>query len=105
MNWMRINRAASWVALVLAVLVIIGAWSMASAQGNNCFPREVVLTQLAEKYGETRRGVGLTNDGKIFEVWASEGGSWTATVTMPNGMMCVAGAGQAFSGEAVKPNL
>lgn len=89
----------------LLIAAILAFSVPATAQGNNCFPREAVLTQLAEKYGETRRGVGLTNDGKIFELWASDGGSWTATVTMPNGMMCVAGAGQAFSQDKVKPDL
>ncbi len=72
---------------------------------DRCFPREVVLIQLADRYHETRQSVGLTGDGKLVEMWAAETGSWTATVTEANGMTCIVAAGQSFEAFPKKPNL
>ncbi|AAV93669.1 hypothetical protein KQ247_10405 [Ruegeria pomeroyi] len=67
------------------------------AQGNNCAPRQMVLDQLAQKYGEARRGIGLVQQGSVMEVFASdETGTWTITVTLPNGMTCMVASGQSY---------
>ena len=67
------------------------------AQGNNCAPRQMVLDQLAQKYGEARRGIGLVQQGSVMEVFASdETGTWTITVTSPNGLTCLVASGQAY---------
>ena len=63
----------------------------------NCAPREQVVQQLAEKYGETRQSIGLAANDAVMEVFANlEGGSWTITVTMTNGITCLVASGQAF---------
>ncbi len=67
------------------------------APGQNCAPRPAVLEQLAEKYGETRQSIGLAAQGSVVEVFAShDTGSWTITVTMPNGLTCLVASGQSF---------
>ncbi|MCE8512140.1 hypothetical protein KBY22_05515 [Ruegeria pomeroyi] len=67
------------------------------AQRNNCAPRQMVLDQLAQKYGEARRGIGLVQQGSVMEVFASdETGTWTITVTLPNGMTCMVASGQSY---------
>jgi len=72
--------------------------SAASAQAsNNCAPRPVVLERLADGYGETRQSIGIGGNNMVIEVFASdETGTWTITVTRPNGMTCLVASGQAF---------
>ncbi len=80
----------------LGVMVLVAG--QVTAQGNrNCAPREMVLEQLADKYGETRQSIGLGANNAVIEVFAStESGSWTITATTPNGLTCLVAAGQSF---------
>ena len=70
----------------------------ADAQGaRNCAPRDQVVARLAEGYGETRQSIGLGANKSVIEVFASdETGSWTITMTAPNGITCLMASGQAF---------
>jgi hypothetical protein len=69
-----------------------------------CGPRDQVLTHLADTYGETRRSVGIANNNAVMETFASAAsGSWTITVTLPDGRMCLVASGQGF--EAVTEEL
>jgi len=63
----------------------------------NCGSRDVIVTQLAEQYGETRQAIGLGADNAVVEVFASRSsGSWTILVTTPQGLSCLVASGQAF---------
>lgn len=63
----------------------------------NCAPRDVVLQRLEQDYGETRQSIGLASRGAMIETHASrETGTWTITVTMPNGITCLIASGQSF---------
>ena len=69
----------------------------AQAQGQNCAPRQTVIDRLAEGYGESRQSIGLGAQGQVVEVFASTAsGTWTITVTLPNGMTCLVASGQAY---------
>ncbi|WP_238364087.1 hypothetical protein [Mesobacterium pallidum] len=69
----------------------------ATAQGRACGPRDAVVERLASKYGESRQSMGLGANNAVMEVFASsETGTWTITVTMPDGMMCLVASGQAY---------
>lgn len=64
---------------------------------NSCGPRDALVERLSGKFGETRRGIGLGNQNTIVEVFASDDtGSWTVTVTLPDGRMCLVASGQAW---------
>ncbi|WP_204113521.1 hypothetical protein [Shimia biformata] len=77
-------------------LMAMGA-DLAHAQGNNCAPRDVVLERLTGDFGETRRSVGLGNNNVVVEVFASEEtGSWSITVTLPDGRTCLVAAGESY---------
>ena len=76
-------------------LMVLAADQLAAQQGN-CAPRDVVLQRLAEGYGETRQAIGLGGNNAVVEVFASEVGSWTITVTLPNGVTCLIASGQAY---------
>ena len=62
-----------------------------------CAARDGVIATLAQKYGETRRGIGMAGDAQMMEIFANtDTGSWTITVTVPNGTMCLVATGQSF---------
>ena len=65
--------------------------------GQSCGARNEVIERLGVKYGETRRGLGLGAKNRVVEVFASEDtGSWTITVTLPDGRMCLVASGQSW---------
>lgn len=76
-------------------LMVLAADQLA-AQQQNCAPRDLVLQRLSEGYGETRQAIGLGANNAVIEVFASATGSWTITVTMPNGVTCLVASGEAF---------
>ena len=62
-----------------------------------CAPREVVAKHLAERFEETRRGVGTALRGtRMVELYASDGGSWSIVVTDPRGVSCLLATGEAW---------
>lgn len=92
-------------ALSLGVGALLLATSHAFAQtGRNCGDRDMIVERLAEGYGESRQSIGLGTQNRIVETYANpETGSWTITITMPNGVMCLMASGHAF--EAVSEVL
>ena len=71
--------------------------TQASAQQNNCGPREQVVERLTTIYGETRHTIGVDQGGTILEWWGSvEKGTWTILLTTPEGLSCIANAGDGF---------
>ena len=67
----------------LWALIIAGLVLPAHA-APQCATRDVVVAELATKYSETRRGMGLGANNTIMELFASDAtGTWTITVTRP----------------------
>ncbi len=80
-----------------AALVLAVTTDVAAETRRNCGPRQIVVERLAEGYGESRQSMGLGANNAVIEVFASaETGSWTITVTSPNGLTCLVASGQAF---------
>ncbi len=78
-------------------LMVLAAQQVAAQQSRNCAPRDTVIERLADRFGETRQSIGLGSQGSVVETFASDTtGSWTITVTMPNGMTCLVASGQSF---------
>ena len=92
-------------ALSLGVGAMLLAAQHAFAQTpRHCGERAQVVNRLAEGYGETRQSMGLGSDNSVIEIFASEEtGTWTITVTLPNGMTCLVASGQAY--EEVEEDL
>ncbi len=86
--------------MVLGLMVLAAGHVAAqtSAQANrNCAARDKVLETLANKYGETRQSIGLGANNAVVEMFAStETGTWTITVTTPEGLTCMVASGQSF---------
>ena len=77
-------------------------------QARTCAPREEVIKRLTQTYGETRQGIGIARRGAVMEIYASDqSGSWTITVTLPDGMTCLVASGQAYEAmaETLPPNV
>lgn len=95
------------VVAIIAALIIAAMAFAASAQNmSNCAPRDVVIQRLADGFGETRQSMGLGANNSVVEVFASlESGTWSITLTSPNGLMCLVATGQAFEAlaEALPP--
>lgn len=69
-----------------------------------CAEREQVIATLEERYGESVRGRGLASQNRIIEIFASEEtGTWTITMTMPNGMTCLMTSGQHYETVSALP--
>ena len=76
----------------VTVTLLAGA---AGAAGSACGARGQIVERLASHFGETRRGIGLGTRNRVLEVFASdETGSWTVTVTLPDGRMCLVASGR-----------
>jgi hypothetical protein len=84
--------------MTMALGLMALAASQVAAQANrNCAPRQMVLERLAERYGETRQSIGLGANNAVIEVFAStDTGTWTITVTTPEGLTCLVASGQSF---------
>ena len=87
---------------ILGLSFGIGAMLLATQHAyaqstRNCAERAQVVSRLADGFGETRQSMGIGRNNTVVEVFASdETGSWTITVTLPNGMTCLLVSGQAF---------
>lgn len=60
-----------------------------------CPPRDFVLGQLAQRYGEAPIAFGVTSTGGLVEV-LSNGNTWTIIVSMPDGTSCMVAAGEGW---------
>ncbi len=75
-------------------LVALGIWLCA-------IPAEAQLaTRLDQRFDEKLTGVGITSDGLLLEVFASNDGSWTILVTRPDGHSCIVSHGTDWQGLA-----
>jgi len=90
-------------ALVLATMAGFALPPAPAGAQMVCGKRADIISQLSERYGETRRSMGLAEGRGVVELYASEEtGSWTILMTNPRGIACMMAAGQSFEIEPVK---
>jgi hypothetical protein len=62
-----------------------------------CGPRDKIVAVLAKSYGEARTGIGLNGEDRVMEVFVNaRTGTWTITVTLPDGETCLVATGEHF---------
>ena len=62
-----------------------------------CGPHDQVIKALGDKWGETRRGLGLLPNGRVLEIFANDDlGTWTIIATDPALVTCLIASGQAW---------
>jgi hypothetical protein len=82
--------------LPLAALAVCFCTSANAQQPAQCAPRDVQVQQLTERYGESPVAMGLSAVG-VVEYWANPStGTWTVTITRPDGILCGIIAGLDF---------
>lgn len=88
----------------LALALILAA---APAAAITCLPQADLYATLSAEYNEAPQMQGLSGDGKLMQLWASEAGTWTLIVITPQGQACVVGVGGDFmdARQRPKPNL
>jgi hypothetical protein len=64
---------------------------------SNCAPHNVIMETLADRYGESRVGIGLDSAGSVVEIWTGHNGTWTITVTAPGGLTCLVAHGGEYT--------
>lgn len=80
------------IALLSALGSLLLVPSDAAAQAT-CGPRDQLVKLLADQYKEDPVGMGLAQPGQVLEVFASQAGSWSMVMTMPDGKACLIAAG------------
>ena len=81
---------------VVSLLLTLAAPAAAQQLGP-CAPRADAVAKLAAGYGEVQAGIGLGAGGRsVVELYVSESGSFTILVTQPNGLACIAAAGDGW---------
>jgi len=91
----------------LATLAITATClAVPAAAAEKCLPTPEAYERLTNDYGEERKGYGVTDSGAVVEFWSGEK-SWTAFVTLPNGISCMMASGVDWGYDPVKegPNL
>ena len=69
-----------------------------------CGPHDAMADNLAEKYGDTVKVMGVTPDKMLMEVYVNEtSGTWTAAMTTQAGISCYAAIGA--EAKVIKPGV
>lgn len=91
-----------WGALV-ALALILGSVVPAGAQTSvPCGKRQVIVDELDRGYGEKPVAIGLSGDGLVIEIFASDSGTFTILVTRPGGPSCVVAAGEGWESRSAE---
>ncbi|MEM9129931.1 MAG: hypothetical protein AAGA97_09460 [Pseudomonadota bacterium] len=62
-----------------------------------CAPRDALIEVLETRYGETVVAIAMSAGQGVLEIWANhETGTWTATLTRADHVMCAVGYGDSF---------
>ena len=85
-------------ALSFGLVAMLAATQASQAQTQNrCAPRAAVIERLASAFSETRQSIGMAANGTVVEMFAStDTGTWTITLTRPDGVTCLVADGHGF---------
>jgi hypothetical protein len=83
-------------ALSFGLAAVLAATQIAHS-APQCDSREAVTALLADRYGETRRAVGIAGEAAVMELFAADStGTWSITMTLPDGRTCLMASGSNF---------
>jgi hypothetical protein len=86
---------------VVCMVLLMGMVGEVQAQVQSipivCSPAELQSNILRQKFKEESIAYGVTNSEKLMELWLSkENDTWTITVRMKNGKLCLVAAGSGW---------
>jgi hypothetical protein len=102
----KADRMTRFASLFIAPLALLVLPAMADAQTARtiCAERDQIVGTLTGYFGETARSWGMGPAGRIVEIFASdETGTWTITVTAPDGTTCLVASGNSWEDLARSP--
>lgn len=82
--------------LLMTGLLIFGATPGSAQSTAACGDRGYIAQKLDNGYSEKPVAMGLSADGAVVEVFASNAGSFTIIVTRPNGLSCILVTGESW---------
>ena len=59
-----------------------------------CAPGDQMRERITDQFGETLSGRGLRDADSMLEVWSSERGTWTLTISYADGRRCILAMGE-----------
>ncbi len=84
--------------LILSAIALTLSYAPVQAQ-QNCGHYEDIVTQLAQKYGESLQSLG-DSDGVLIQMFVNHGtGTWTILQTSSNGVSCIVAVGDKYIGK------
>jgi hypothetical protein len=88
----------------IAGLGLAGAMALgtSAAFAGACAPHDEFSRHLEVNYQEQSEGVGVANDGSLFEIFTSENGTWSLLITNGKKISCIVAAGDMW---VAKPAL
>ncbi len=95
------NIFAQALALSLGLSGLLLLPTLGHAAPSQCSNHDTMAAELARQFSEQTHAMGLAQDATVMELYASDKGTWTLTVTLPNGMTCLVAAGDNF--ESITP--
>ena len=81
---------------IFAAAVMLLTAAPLSAQSIPCAPREHMLRFIIDRLGETRQATGTAGRGAQMAIFASDGGSWSVVLFLPDGRACLLANGAGF---------
>jgi hypothetical protein len=87
--------------VILSLVVLLPASSLAQTTGPPCGERSDVVNALM-RWGEFRVARGLSDDGRLVEIFTGPSGSWTIIGSAPVGTACLIVSGEAWEAMVVQ---
>lgn len=86
------------VVFVSAMVIVFGFTLSAQAEQQMipCAPHDARVAELKARFGETVQTRAMNFDGKMLEIFAAPGGSWTAVLTGADGLSCLVAGGHSY---------
>jgi hypothetical protein len=89
---------------VLAAIAVLSACPVMAQ--DTCFVRADLEPIMHDQFGEDRVSVALDARGWLMEVWTNpDNGTWTVTITTPDGQACFAAYGSEYQAIATVPGV
>ena len=82
--------------LAMAAVSIFMARSAQSQQQMRCMAHSLMLDFLADNYGESPQVRGLSVNNRLFEVYASQTGTWSIVGTDERNIACIIAWGESY---------
>lgn len=83
--------------LILAAVLSAALFALPVKAQPQCNTHDEVQSQLAKKYNEHPISAGVTHNGGLIEVYATEdGATWSIVISGPNGVSCLVSSGEGW---------